>query len=128
MADETIERISLPPHAAESIRYIEAVPEQADALRLDGLESLQQLRASKGAMLEREHARLTEKYGADHPRVTELGAHISTNRALVRGINSEAGRARVAQVDADPKAWIVHGRVMSCDLQGQPNLTVALYD
>jgi hypothetical protein len=115
-------------HAAEAIRQLEALPARADTVRAEGLEALRRLRTSKAAMLVREQARLTTKYGANHPRVQALTQQITVNRLLLNHVGAEAGRARVAQVDADPKAWILHGRVMNQSLQGQPNLTVALYD
>jgi hypothetical protein len=115
-------------HAAEGIRQLEALPARADTGRVEGLEALRRLRTAKAAMLAREQARLTAKYGANHPRVQALTQQITLNRLLVNHVGAEAGRVRVAQVDADPKAWVLHGRVMNQNHQGQPNLTVALYD
>jgi hypothetical protein len=115
-------------HAAEAIRQLEALPARADTGRVEGLEALRRLRTAKAAMLAREQARLTARYGANHPRVQALTQQITVNRLLVNHVGAEAGRARVAQVDADPKAWILHGRVLNRDLKGQPGLTVALYD
>jgi hypothetical protein len=114
--------------ADEAIRQLEALPARADSGRVEGLEALRRLRTAKTAMLAREQVRLTAKYGANHPRVQALTQQITVNRLLVNHVGAEAGRAQVAQVDADPKAWILHGRVMNQNLQGQPNLTVALYD
>ena len=116
------------PHAAEGIRQLEALPARADAARVEGLESLQRVRSAKAGLLAREQARLTAKYGADHPRVQALAQQISVNRLLVDHVGAEAARAQIAPVDADPKAWILHGRVMKDDLRGQEGLTVALYD
>src|SRR5262245_37394658 len=116
------------PQAAEGLRQLEAMPARADAARTEGLLALGRLRTAKTAMLGREQARLTAKYGADHPRVQALIRQIDVNRALVNHVAAEAGRAQVAQVDADPKAWVLHGRVMDQNLRGLEALTVALYD
>jgi len=124
----TIEQGPQSPQAAEGIRHLEALPARADAARVEGLLALQRLRTAKTALLAREQARLTAKYGADHPRVQALAQQLAVNRLLVNHVGAEAGRAQVARADADPKAWILHGRVLNRDLRGQGGLTVALYD
>ena len=104
MASEREDEAPPTPHAAEGIRQLEALPARADAARVEGLESLQRLRTAKAAMLAREQARLTAKYGADHPRVQALAQQISVNRLLVAHVGAEAARAQIAPVDADPNA------------------------
>ena len=128
MAAEREDDAPSTPHTAEAIRRLEALPAQADAARVQGLDALHRLRGAKAGLLEREKTRLTAKYGADHPRVQALAQQISVNRLLVEHVGAEAARARIAPVQADPKAWILHGRVMNDDLEGRSGLTVALYD
>src|SRR4051812_36626145 len=111
MAEKVI-RPENSPHAAESIRILEKMLPQADSYRADSLESLGRIRAVKGAVLEREQARLTEKYGAKDPSVQAISQQIETNQVMTRFLASEAVRAGTTPVNADPNAWILHGRVL----------------
>jgi hypothetical protein len=125
---EKVTRPENSPHAAESIRILEKMLPQADSYRADSLESLGRIRAVKGAVLEREQARLTEKYGAKDPSVQAISQQIETNQVMTRFLSSEAVRAGTTPVNADPNAWILHGRVFDQQSNPQPNLTISLYD
>lgn len=125
---EKVTRPEETPHAAESIRILEKMLPQADAYRADSLESLGRIRAVKGAVLERERTRLTEKYGAKDPSVQALSEQIAANQVLTRFLAAETLRARTTPVDADQNGWILHGRVFDRQSNPQPNLTIALYD
>src|SRR4051812_42591711 len=107
------------PHTAEAMRRLEALPAQADAARVQGLQSLQRVRSAKAGMLGREQARLAAKYGPDHPRVLALAQQLEANRLLVEHVAAEATRAATPPVEPDPKAWILHGRVVDDRLEGQ---------
>lgn len=102
--------------------------EHIDPTRLAGLQQLQRVRAIKGTSLQREQARLTQKLGAKHPRVAALAAKADANRELVRDVALGVTLAQTPPVQADPKAWTLHGHVHKKDRSGIPNLTVALYD
>lgn len=102
--------------------------ENFDPARLAGLQQLQRVRAAKSTSLQREQARLTEKYGANHARVTTVVAKAEANRLLQRDLSYGIERAQTPPVQADPKAWTLHGHVRDSSRKGIDNLTVALYD
>lgn len=122
--DEKTTRV---PHA-EVAKGINQGLEQADPLRLEGLTRLQRVREIKAASLTREQARLSQKLGANHPRVTALAQNLDVNRALLRDVDLGITRAQTAGVKPDPDSWILHGHVRNKDRAGLPGLTVALYD
>jgi len=93
MASEPETDLPPTPQAAEGIRQLEALPARADAARTDRLQALQRLPSAKAALLAREQARLTTKYGADDPRVQALAQQIGLNRVLVDHLGAEAARA-----------------------------------
>lgn len=100
----------------------------ADPSRAERLERLQTVRRAKTTVMERERARLSQKLGAEHPRVMELTRKIQVNQGLVRDLSAEVVRARTEVPQADKSAWILYGHVRNKKLEGVPNLTVALYD
>ncbi len=99
-----------------------------DELRANGLDRLQSLRAVKNARLQREEARLTQKLGADHPRVNEIRGQLKANANLRRDLAVEAKRARIEVPQVDSNTWCLHGFVRDKSFAGVPNLTVALFD
>lgn len=102
--------------------------ENADPLRLAGLQTLQRVRAIKDTSLQREQARLAQKYGAQHPRLQALAAKRDANRALQREAEVAVQRAQTPVAQADPNAWTLHGYVRDGSGKGRENLTIALYD
>jgi protocatechuate 3,4-dioxygenase beta subunit len=100
----------------------------ADVQRAEHLKNFQTTRAAKANLYEREHARLTLKYGADHPRVSALSNKISVNRGILNEVEQERVRAAVPVPDAGAQDFITHGFVR--DENGIPmrNATVAFYD
>ena len=100
----------------------------ADARRADALEGLQFARRGVGNGLRREQARLTAKYGADHPRVTALRARAVFNEGMIKDLVLETSRARTDIPTVDENTWVLHGYVRDANANGLPNLTVALYD
>jgi hypothetical protein len=99
-----------------------------DKLRADQLQRLILVRQAKAKALQREEARLTKKLGGKHRRVADISARRNLNTLLVRDLNFEVTRARTAVPQVDAKTWVVFGFVRDKDLNGVPNLTVALYD
>lgn len=102
--------------------------EHADPLRLEGLETLQRVRAVKDTSLAREQERLTKKYGARHPRVQAIAVKREANRELQQDVAVAVQRAQTPTVTPEPKAWTLHGYVRDAAFNGIQNLKVALYD
>jgi hypothetical protein len=100
----------------------------ADAARGAALTGLARLRAAKSTGLQREQARLAAKYGAQDQRTLAVAERAAVNQVLVQQVSAEAVRATLEVPAADPRAWILHGRVLDAALAGVPSLTVALYD
>jgi hypothetical protein len=99
-----------------------------DLARAEALEGLQQVRLAKASHLERQRARLITRVGAEDPRVLELNGVIASNQRLTHGLKLEVDRTKAATVQPDERGWILHGYVRKQDGQGQPGLTVSLYD
>lgn len=112
----------------EISRSLESGVAGADPLRVEGLTGLQRLRQVKATSLDREQVRLSEKLGADHPRVVALTAKMQANQALDRSLLVELERTQSGSPTADETTWILHGHVLSVKGKGIPNLTIALYD
>jgi hypothetical protein len=99
-----------------------------DLVRTEALEGLQQIRLAKAGHLERQQVRLTNRLGAENPRVLELNGIIASNQRLTGAVTLEVDRARINTVQADERGWILHGYVWNQDRKGQQKLTLALYD
>jgi len=99
-----------------------------DRARAEALEGLQQLRAAKANHLQRQRIRLVNRFGAEHPRVMELNAIIASNERLNSALKLEIDRANTEAPAVDKESWVLHGFVRNEDLEGQPKLTVALFD
>jgi hypothetical protein len=112
----------------EISRSLESGVAGADPLRTEGLTGLQRLRQVKATSLQREQVRLSEKLGADHPRVVALTQQIQANQALDRSLSIELERTQGGSPTADENTWILHGHVLNVKGNGVPNLTIALYD
>ena len=107
---------------------IERGIEAADAERAKSLEHLQLVRSAKNKSLNREHDRLSAKYGERHPRVVALKARIKLNDGLLNNLSAEIDRAKTEIPIVPETSWVLHGFVR--DLNGKPlnGLTVAPYD
>jgi hypothetical protein len=100
----------------------------ADKVRADELTQLAETRRAKEAGMKREQARLTKKYGPDHPRVAAITNRLAVNASLTRDLNLEATRVRADIPRVNATGWAVHGHVRDKDLKPVGGLTVALYD
>ncbi|MGH8583539.1 MAG: hypothetical protein ACREWG_12300 [Gammaproteobacteria bacterium] len=107
---------------------LEQAIDGADPARAAGLQGLHRVRAAKTKGMEREQARLSQKFGARDPRVLALNQRIELNRGFVRDLAIEVDHAGTESPIADENTWIVHGFVRDKALAGLPNLTVAIYD
>ncbi len=109
-------------------RGIDKGLDTADGQRAATLARLQSVRQAKATGLRKEQARLTLKYGADHPRVQALAARAESNQGLMRDLAIETTRAQTEIPRVDEVTWILHGYVRDRGGNGLPKLTVALYD
>jgi hypothetical protein len=100
---------------------------RADEYRATQFEQLQFVRNAKATSLQREHARLSAKYGPNHPRVKALAYKSVHNIGLLGNIVAETIRAKTEIPVADEDTWILHGYVRDKDGAGLGHLTVALY-
>jgi len=112
----------------EIARGIDKGLNTADERRGAAFEQLGVARQAKSTTLRREHARLSEKYGADHPRVQAILSKGVINEEMRIQVAAETIRARTEIPFVDGSTWILHGFVRNKDRQGVPDLTVALYD
>ncbi len=99
----------------------------ADAQRAEHLRNFQRTREAKHNIHAREHARLTLKYGANHPRVAALTNKMSVNRGIIGEVEQERVRAAKPVPDSDENSWIVHGFVRDENRRGLARMTVAFY-
>jgi hypothetical protein len=113
---------------ADIAREVDSGIAGADTLRADQLERLIAARQAKEKGLKREHARLTKKLGADHPRVSAIADRLKVNEGMRRDLTLESARAHTELPQVDATTWALLGFVRDRDLQAVPGVTVALYD
>jgi hypothetical protein len=101
---------------------------KADALRAAGLRGLEGVTLARQAGLDREHARLSRKLGAEHPRAMALAARMQEDVARLRDLRREIARAETVAPAAGAATWVLHGYVWSRELNPAPDLTVTLVD
>lgn len=100
----------------------------ADTQRGAAFDRLADTRQAKDTSLRREHARLSDKYGATHPRVQAISNKLVINQELRIQVAAETVRAKIEIPIVDQDTWVLHGFVRNQAQQGVQNLTVALYD
>ncbi len=113
---------------AEIIGKIDTSLDEVDNLRLDGLNRLRLMHDVKKRGLVKEHQRLVDYLGPEHPRVKTLAARISSQEMLDQDLESEINRAQIQVPTVAADSWMVHGLVLGKASQGQSGLTVGLYD
>jgi hypothetical protein len=89
---------------------------------------LKTLQSNQTTALEREQARLTNKYGANHPRVQQIAARLTYNQGLMRDLDREIERSQIQVPPFDLNTWLVHGRVLDQQRTGMQGLTVSLFN
>ncbi len=110
------------------IGEIDASFDSVEKLRREGLEKVKLFHSVKNRALEREHTRLSDKLGADHPRVKKITARIQYNQSLFQDLDVEIEKANISVPSVDENNWMVHGRVLDRDRKGISGLTVGLFD
>jgi hypothetical protein len=117
-----------PAAIAENVSRFESDIANADTVRASALSGLQRLRVAKANYAEREQARIAAKLGENHADVVRLKAEVAENTRFGQELSAEINRTTAASPAADKRGWSLYGFVRTQDLQGQPNLTVALFD
>ncbi len=112
----------------EIIGKIDASFDSVDKLRLEGLEKVRVFHSIKDKALGREHKRLSEKFGEDHPKVKKISAKIRYNQDLFKDLDVEIEKANIKAPSFDKDSWMVHGRVLDKESKGVKGLTVGLFD
>ena len=112
----------------ETARTFEGDIANADALRASALTGLQRLRAAKANHIQREQTRLAGELGEEHPDVVRLKVELGGDQRFVRELGAEIDRAKTEAPVVDKQSWALHGFVRNEDLEGQPKLTLALFD
>jgi hypothetical protein len=100
--------------------------EQVDALRAVGLRGMEGVTRARQAGLEREHARLSAKLGAEHPRVQAFAQRVGTGESRLRDLRVEVTRAETVVPQAGAGEWILHGYVWLASHDPAVDLTVSL--
>jgi len=101
---------------------------RADGLRGTGLRGLDRATQARLAGLEREHGRLSDKLGTDHPRTRALALRLENGSTRLRDLKLEIARAETIGPQPGTAKWILHGYVRLKNLEPAPDLTVALVD
>ena len=114
--------------ASSDITDIDKVLSRADGFRKMGLDQVKQLQTVKSRSLEREKQRLSEKLGADHPRVKVIAARLVFNQNRMAVLKTEVNKLEINVDDVDQHTAMVHGRILDKHQQPLPGLTVALAD
>lgn len=98
-----------------------------DALRVEGLQSLLNIRKKKAKLQERDKQRVADKYGPKAEQLEKLENKQTANLNFIRGLGMELNRAKITPDKVDAANWVVKGRVY--DRLGEPvvNARVALY-
>ena len=99
-----------------------------DQQRAGGLENLKILQTIKDDAAQREKIRLTQKYGADHPKVKKISNRIAYNQGLQKELDIEIERTGITIPDIDVNTWMVHGRVLNPEGKPLSGQTVSFYD
>lgn len=113
---------------AEIVGKIDTSLNEVDNLRLDGLQRLKLMQDVKNRALVKEHQRLAEKLGLEHPRVKTIAARISYQEMLGKDLEREISKAQIQVPTLAADSWMVHGLVLDKADRGQSGMTVGLYD
>lgn len=99
-----------------------------DEQRTENLKRTQLLQDNKNKALKKEQARLSKKYGENHPRVAKINTRLEYNKAAKPEMKMEIDRSAIKTPEFDLNTWMVHGRVLNQKRTGIKGLTLALYD
>jgi hypothetical protein len=109
-------------------KTVESQLASLDPQRGEAYAGLQTLRSARANSYAREQKRMALKYGSDSLRVKALVERARSNQGLQRDLDFERARAQNETPRVDENGYVFHGFVRDMKGQGQPKLTVALYD
>jgi hypothetical protein len=112
----------------ESVPAFQTDVAQADVVRTSALAGLQQLHTARRNYAIREQIQLAAKLGEDHPDVVRLKAEVEVDRHFGSVLGAEIDRVSATPPVVNERGWALHGFVRNQQLQGQPKLTIALFD
>jgi hypothetical protein len=112
----------------ESVPAFQTDVAQADVVRASALAGLQQLYTARRNYAIREQIQLAAKLGEDHPDVVRLKAEVEADQHFGSVLSSEIDRVNATAPVVNERGWALHGFVRDQELQGQPKLTIALFD
>lgn len=115
---------SLPEDIATAFEETFARSDRAQAAALAGIV---RLRAVRFVQLQNELNGLSA-LEPDHPDLLRATSAVEAERQLSRQLNIQMKWISVPVPRVDDQAWVLHGFVRDLDLEGRPNLTVALQD
>lgn len=99
-----------------------------DAYRTENLQNLAAVKQIQAKQLNREYARLRQKYGENHPLTLQTQAKIGLNAFQYSEIKKEADRAETPEPSVSEEKWIIYGYVRAADGSAAPNVLVFLLD
>jgi hypothetical protein len=117
-----------PGRTEENAAQFESDLGKADTVRATALSGLQKLRVSRANYAQREQMRLAAKLGENHPDVIRLKDEMAADQHFGSALGAEVDRVSAAAPVVNEQGWALHGFVRNQELQGQPKLTVALFD
>jgi hypothetical protein len=112
----------------ESAAQFESDLAKADTVRASALAGLQRLRAARANHAQREQTWLAANSEKDHPDVIRLQAEVAVERRFGSALDAELDRVNSPAPVVSEHGWALHGFVRDQNLQGQPKLTVAMFD
>jgi hypothetical protein len=99
-----------------------------DEQRSLGLERLSTLQEVQSTILEREQRRLTQKYGANHPRVQKVTRRLSYNKGVKSELDQQIEISKIQVPTVNRQTWMIHGRVLTPQQKGIEGLIISLFD
>jgi hypothetical protein len=112
----------------ENAAQFESDLTKTDTVRATALSGLQKLRVSRANYAQREQVRLAAKLGDDHPDVIRLEDEVAADQHFGSALGAEVDRVSAPAPAVNERGWALHGFVRNQELQGQPKLTIALFD
>ena len=110
------------------IQQVRASMTGVEQLRADGLRRTRLICSVQAVGLEREHKRLLEKLGAQHPRVIEIERRIQAQPQVLAYLDAGIEKSKVSVPRTDSSTWMVNGRVFDKNKKNVAGLTVSLHD
>lgn len=112
----------LSPVTAELFKALSA----SSVEQIQGLQQTRDIQINLSALLQNEAQRLEKKYGAAHPRVSQLNSRAQRNSDLIQDLEVELEIVSIRQPEADTQSALIEGRVTDENKRGLTGLVVYL--